>query len=1159
MTCNMPSPRRPAILRLGAVGLLCALSCFGQGARGAITGVVTDSSGAIVPSATVRAVNIASNMTTLAESNAQGNYTLELLNAGDYRITASKSGFKTVERAVTVRADDRIGLDIRLEVGAVTERIVVEGGAPLLETASSSLGTVIDNRRIRDLPLIQGNPFMLELLAPGVVFNGNVAFTRPFDGAASTTSVNGSSTYSVAFQLDGVADTFGRSPAYTPSVEFIQEYKVQTASYDASEGHSSGAWVDIALKSGTNEFHGSAYDYLQNPALNSNLFFNNKAGQPKPDYLFNRGGGAIGGPIRRDRTFFFFGYERIRHNLPSPRVYTVPTDAQRKGDLSNLLALGSQYQIYDPATTRAAPNGRFARDPFPGNVIPASRLSPIGQKILGYYPMPNQAGSADGGANFNFGNGIEPDQYYSISTRVDHAITEKQRLFGHFVISKRTDGPYRNWAPGASGTNLFFKNRGGAADYVYSLSPKTILNLRYGYTRFISQHVPSTFGFDMTSLGLPASLKAQINPQGYIMPYIAPSTYAELSTEVPDGNFSDIHSFYGSVSRTMGSHLLRAGVDFRVYLVNSNSFGASSGLYSFGSSFTNGPVDNSPAAPRGQDLASLLLGIATSGYVDVNDSSAASTRSAGVFLQDDWKVTRKLTLNLGLRWEYEGPIVERYNRSVRGFDFNAPSPIEAQVRAKYAASPVPQVPPAQFQVKGGLLYAGVGGTPRGLYDALSKEFAPRLGLAYSFNSKTVLRAGYGIFFDQVGITTQRAIQSGFSQQTRLVPSLDNGLSFRATLANPFPDGLLQPVGSSGGLASFLGNSIAFINPQPSAPYSQRWSVGVQRELATGLMVDIGYVGSRGTHLLSPGWSSTSVTLTGRQLNGTPLQYLSPLLTRDQATINRLTTNVPNPFNPLLPGTSLSGATVALNQLLLPYPQFTGVSTVSSDGFSWYHALQTQVQRRFGKGFTAMGSWTWSKNMEALQYLNSADLRPSRAISPNDRTLRLVVNGIYELPFGKGKAIGAGLTGAAAKLAEGWQLNVIYQRQSGDPLGFGNFVFNGDPNTVALGRDQRNPDHWFNTSGFDRSVADQLAYNIRYTSLRFSGVRGDGISYLDFSVIKSTKITERIGVDIRCESFNALNHTVFNDPDTNPTSSTFGRVTSSAQLPRTIQFGAVMRF
>jgi hypothetical protein len=497
---------------------------------------------------------------------------------------------------------------------------------------------------------------------------------------------------------------------------------------------------------------------------------------------------------------------------------------------------------------------------------------------------------------------------------------------------------------------------------------------------------------------------------------------------------------------------------------------------------------------------------------------------------------------------------------VSGFDFNATSPIAAQAMANYAAAPPPGgLAPAQFVVKGGLTYAGVNGQPSALYNAPLLDFAPRFGLAYSINSKTVLRGGYGIFFDQLGITTQIPIQTGYSQTTNMTPTLDNGVSFVATLANPFPGGLLQPQGNSQGLATFLGQTISAFNKNPHLPYNQRWSFGVQRQLASSTLLDVSYVGNRGTHLLAPGWSSQSSTIAGQQFDGIPNQYLSPLLVRDQATINRLTQVVSNPFYPSLPGTNLSAPTVGLSQLLMPYPQFTGLTVVSNAGFSWYHSLQTQVQRRMSKGFTIMGSWTWSKNMEATQFLNAGDARPDRVISPNDRTNRFVVNGIYELPFGQGRAFGAGQTGVVGKLISGWQIESSFQHQTGDPLGFGNFIFNGDPKAITIPISQRGPAKWFNTSGFDRNSADQLADNVIYQSLRFSGIRADGLTYLDFSVIKKTKIKERFTADFRAEAFNALNHTVFLDPVLTPTSATFGQVTSSMNYPRTIQFGFVFRF
>ncbi len=1139
---------RRAVL-CGFAALLLAWPCRGQGDRGLITGLVTDPSGAVIPGTAVRAVNVATNVAARAETNAQGNYTLDFLLPGQYTVTVEKQGFKRFERAgVGVRVNDRMSLDIVLEVGQVSERVVVEAGAPLLETASSSLGTVIDNRRISDLPLVHGNPFMLELLTPGVTFSGNVAWTRPFDSAAAETSVNGSQRQSIEFQLDGVADTWRRVSAYTPSVEFIQEYKVETASYDASQGHSSGAWVNVSLKAGTNLLHGSFYHFLQNRALNSNLFFNNKAGLPRPASTFNRWGGTAGGPLRKDRTFWFFGYEGIRHNvLEDVRALTIPTVPTRTGDLSSLLALGAQYQLYDPFTTRDLGTGRLSRQPLPGNVIPSSRISSIGAKIVDHYPPPNQPGSADGGANYFYGK-AEPDRYYSISSRADHALTDRQRIFGRVVASKRLQGPYRHYFPKASGNNLYYKNRGGALDYVYAVNPQTVINARGGYTRFISIHDLETRGFDPASLGLPKWITEGIAPMALVFPRISPSGYQGLNTENPDGNFSDIHSLFGSVSRTQGRHSLRAGADFRVYLANVFSLGGRAGRYTFGGYF-NGPFDNSPSAPRGTGLAGLLMGVVDGGGVDLNDSYAARTRYFGTFLHDDWKLTRRLTVNLGLRYEYEGPVVERYNRSVRGFDFAVASPIEAAALANYARSPILEVPVSQFKAKGGLTYAGAGGQPRGLWEAPGHNFAPRIGLAFSLNPKTVLRAGYGVFFDQLGITTRTPIQTGYSQTTSIIPTLDNGVTYQATLANPVPEGRLQqPAGNRDGIATFLGRGISFFNSRPRTPYNQRWSAGFQRQLISDFVADINYVGSRGTAML-----------VSRELDGTPVAFLSRSPVRDQPTIDRLSTQVPNPFYPLLPGTGLSSSRVSVSTLLRPYPHFTGISMQTNDGYSWYHSLQTRIEKRFSRGYTVMGSWTWSKNMEAISFLNAMDPAPERRVSPNDRTHRVVVNGIYELPFGRGRRFASRLGGPAGKLLEGWQLEGIFQRQSGEPLGLGNFIYYGDARNIVLPASRRTIQRWFNTEGFERDSRRQLASNVRTQPSVFSGLRSDPINYLDLSAIKKTKLTERFSLDFRAESINALNHPVFEAPDTSPTSSTFGVVTATKALPRTIQFALVVRF
>lgn len=696
-------------------------------------------------------------------------------------------------------------------------------------------------------------------------------------------------------------------------------------------------------------------------------------------------------------------------------------------------------------------------------------------------------------------------------------------------------------------------------DYTYAVGPQTVIDARYGYTRFVAQHFPQTEGFDLSSVGVPASIDAATPSLAHFFPNVSPSGYQSLNTESQDYTFANIHSFAGTVSRNQGKHLFRAGVDFRIYQQNYQTLSGENGSFSF-SGYMNGPLDNSASAPLGPGAAGLLMGVLSGGSLTMNDSYAASQHYGAVYVQDDWKVTSKLTLNLGVRWEYEGPITERYNRSVRGYDFTDANPIQSAALANYTQNPIPQVPVSQFHTMGGLTYAGVGGQPTGLYDSFTHDFAPRFGLAYSVDPRTVIRAGYGVFFDSLGITTQSPIQTGFSQATTIVPTLDNGVTFVANLANPFPSGFLSPVRNTAGLSTYLGNSISFFDTKPHRPYNQRWSLGVQRQLGGNLMLDIGYVGSRGVHLLQgtedTGLSSQTDT---KQLDGLPTQYLSRLPSRDQTTINTLTAAVTNPFYGLLPGTGLAGQTVAVSQLLAPYPQFTGMTMKNDQGYSWYQALQTRVQKRMSRGFTVMGSWVWSKNMEAMYYLNAMDTTPARNISPNDRTNRFEINGIYELPFGQGRRYAANAPRPFRGLIGGWQLDGIYQWQTGQPLGLGDFIYYGDASQIALSSSQRTPQEWFNTANFERNSGKQLADHLRTDSLYYSGLRSAPINYLDFSAIKNTKLFERATLVFRAEAINALNHTVFEAPDTSVTSSTFGQVTTSKALPRVFQFSLMIRF
>lgn len=1140
---------------LALCALLAAAGCYAQGDRGLITGLVKDQSGLAIAGASIRAVHLATNFATVSETNANGNYTLGFLLPGDYAVSANKPGFKQFERTgVKVAVNDRLTLDITMEVGQVTERIVVAAEAPLLETTSSSINTLIDHRRLTEMPLFYGNPMMLQFMAPGIAWNAPLHYQAPWDSSgASQSSINGSQAQAIDFQIDGVPNNRrNNNVAFTPSVEFLQEYKVETIAYDASQGHGA-AWVNATTKGGTNELHGTLYYYLQNKALNANGFFNNMAGQPKGDFDYLRWQASAGGPAIKNKTFWFAGIERIRPGSSVRRIFTVPTPAGKNGDFSYLLPLGSQFQLFDPWTTADVGNGRFSRQPFTRNVIPASRISPIARKILSYYPDPNNAPAPtrEGLNNYIYEEGYNQNDYMSFSARVDHNFSERDRLYARVGLSTNTlNANAYDFAKGASGGNNKRKVPIGALDYTHVFDAATVLNLRYGYTRSYDGTISLTEGFDLSTLGFPKSLADQLLYRMFPSIGFGSNSYTTMNVATPSHAYGSIHSVVASVSRTQGRHLLRIGLNYRDTLTTSGSRSGEAGVFNFNGGYMNGPLDNSPTPPLiASSLGGLLLGLSTNAYVNKNASYAGTVHTTSLYIQDDWKVSDRLTLNLGLRYEYEGAPVERFNRAVRGFDYEVSSPVEAAARAAYARNPVPELPVSQFQAKGGLTFLGVNGQPRALYDAPRLNFLPRVGFAYSANRTTVVRGGYGIFFGQLGLTVRNFNQTGFSQTTNIVPSLNNGLTFLATLENPFPNGLLDPVGAAGGIATNLGLGVSFQNTGLRTPYSQRWSLGIQRLLPSSFLVDVTYVGSRGTGIE-----------TSRALNYTPGEFLSRSPVRDQPVIDRLSRNVPNPMAGLLPGTSLNAANTSFGRLFYRYPHFSSVGTSSSEGYSWYHSVQNRMERRFSGGYTIMGTWTWSKNMEATGFLNSFDMRPERVISDQDRTHRFTASGIYELPFGRGKRFWGNAAGAAGAIVNGWQLSGNYQYQTGEPLGLGDFIHYGDTSRIALPGSERSRERWFNTAGFETNTSKQRSSAVRFHSSLFSGLRAAPINMLDLSAMKKSQITERFRFEFRAEALSALNHQIFDVPNTSVIAGTFGTITGMKGFSnRRIQLGLYLRF
>lgn len=1154
-------------MRLAASFLFAALAVtLAQDPRGFIRGTVMDNSGAVIPGAKVKAISNETGVSAEATANESGLYNIPYLIPGFYRLTVEQSGFKTFLRdRIEVRVSETVEVPISLEVGSLTETVEVKDESPALETANASLGQVIDQRRITELPQRGANPLELALLTPGVANTTNLRLRKSMaPEATSDISADGAGRYNNEFQIDGISNTAadrGRGyarVAFSPPSSAVREFKMQTSAYDASVGHTMGSVLNVSTASGTNELHGEAHWWLRHSALDAPNFFNNKNNTPRPVYQDNRYGLSGGGPIvlpkiynGRNRTFFFYAFEGNQFGVPTQFSRTVPTAEQRNGDFSALLPLrNANYQVYDPLTTTAAAGGRFQRQPFSGNIIPRNRLDPLGVNLANLYPLPNSPNTATSDGRNNFFSAPKAIQKtYSNLLRLDHAINGNHRIFLRLHYDFWKENKNHDFLNEINGIHQNRPNRGVALDDVLVLSPTTVLNLRYGFTSTKWWQYRTSRGIDYAQLGFSPQLIALTEKGQAPLPRISPGAYSQLSgwEDPGDGvNSSLTHSFTANITKLMGNHSLRFGPEFRAYrsFNNRRPIGNAPDL-SFNNTYTRGPLDNSPTAPIGQDLAAMLLGI-PAGSMEVPASSALQNQYFGLYLQDDWKVTSRLTINLGLRYELETPVNERYNRLLAEFDSTTANPIDAQARANYARNPIPELPAASFRALGGLTWVNQGSIGRSPYIGEKNNFMPRIGLAWQLGSQSILRAGYGLFYNTLGVNTILPLQTGFAQSTPIQASLDSGLTYRATTANPFPTGLLQPQGPAGGLETNLGQGLTPYFRNNKQGYSQRWSIGLQHVLPGQFLVEGSYVGNRGTRLdLS------------RQANATPASYLSRSPVRDQPAIDFLSQQFPSPLRGTNP---IYGANISRANLLRPYPHFGSISIEEPGGYSWYHSFQLRSERRFSQGFTIQLAYTWSKIMEAIEFINEADQRPYESISAFDRPHRIAGSGIYEIPIGRGRRFGSGMPRPLEFFAGGWQIGAVVAIQSGGPLGFGNSIFAGDIKNIALPSDQRNVDRWFNVdAGFNRNANQQLASNYRQFPLRFGGIRSDGQNSWDFSIVKNFPIHESFRAQFRADAYNAWNKTNFNAPNTAPTNTAFGRITGTAGDARNWQMSLKVMF
>ncbi|MBI4873667.1 MAG: TonB-dependent receptor [Acidobacteria bacterium] len=1146
-----------------------------QDPRGRIEGQVTDSTGAVVPRATVRATNSETRVVTHTVSNQQGAYEIPYLNPGTYRLEAEVTGFKRwAQGSVEVRTGERLRIDVQLEVGNVAESVEVTAESPVLESVTSTVGQVIGSKQSAELPLRGGSLAWLYTMAPGVVLPSLPAGGPWNIDQASAARVAGGGLGSFDFNLDGVSsNSYGGRSAFVPPPDMVQELRIDTTSYDAAIGHSTGGSVNISLKTGTNRLHGTAGVWLATgPMVTRNLFLNKfifdpNTGPVTPEKIkantpvdrWWRNSFSAGGPVflpkiydGRNRTFWMFGYQGHNRSQPVQNSSSVPTEAQRGGDFSALLRLGSQYQIYDPFTT--TPSGaRFARQPLAGNIIPASRIDPGARIILKYFPLPNSAGSADGQQNYTV-PGPKVQIMHAPVVRIDHNIGDRERLFFRY---SRTDfdGQFDRLVKDSNvrGRSRRRPHRGAAFDHVWVMSPQWVLDTRYGFTWFQEVESFDNFGFDLKELGFPSSLISQLDPRAVSFPQVMVSGLLQLGNA---GGFRETyysHSLLNTLSWTKGLHAIRFGADIRLLYDNSTTYGNVSPRLNFDPNYTRGPLDNSTNAPFGQGLASMLFGIPTGGYADVNDSRAEASQFYAVFVQDDWRIAKKLTLNLGWRWEIETPTKERYNRATRDFDFLTPNPIEAQARAQYARAPIPEIAAGAFRTPGGVTFLGAGGVPRTIRNPYYGAWMPRIGLAYQLTPRTVVRGGYGIFFSLLGADFSDVSQPGFNQRTTIVPTNNNGVTYIASITNPLPSGMEKPRGASGGLLTYLGRSPGFFSADGRRPYTQRFNFNIQFEPMKRTVLEIGYMGSRSVR--QP---------VSTNFNAVPAQYLSTSPVRDQAVIDFLSANVANPFRGLdgFQGTAFStGQNTSRSQLLRPFPHFTDLSTGLPAGFSWYHGFTTRLDRRFSSGFLLQANYTWSTTMEAVTYLNDTDSYPNRGVSDLDRPHRLTVSGVWELPFGRGRYLLRDSPGWLDQVVGGWQVQAIYNAQMGAPLAFGNLIYNGTYGQMVLPAGQRTLERWFNTGGFEKNSRLQLGNNIRTFPARIRPVRGPGINLWDISAFKNFRIREGLKLQLRGEAEGALNHPNLATPNTTPTSTLFGSInaTSSGEGERRIFVGLKLIF
>jgi hypothetical protein len=1126
------------------VFLFLAATLMAQEFRATLTGRVADPAGAPVAASKVILTNDGTAERYLSTSDHQGNYTFVLIRPGSYQIEVQAAGFKSyLRKGLTLSVNQAATLDVALELGAVNETITVTAETPLLETASADRGGVIDEKLIKEMPLNGRNPFMLSMLVPGVNYNGSLAYMRPFDnGAIADWGISGGDNRSNEFLMDGVpnnAGAGGNNIAYVPPVDSVQEFKIQTNSYDAQYGKTSGGIVNVVLKSGSNRFHGSLYEFARRNAWDANSFQNNARGAPRDGHFQDQYGVQFDGPVilpklynGRARTFFLTNFEGFREATPQPLVLSVPEAEMRDGDFSKLVdGRGRAVSIYDPNTTfQIQGTTRWDRLPFAGNLIPKSRIQPIARRVLDYFPQPNVQTPAIGYAQSNYflSGGANParDDFYNLVVKIDQNLGDKHRMFFRHSSNDRTEDRSVNGirnSPGQDGQHPLKRvNDSYVVDWVSTLSPSLLLNFRTSFAQYVEgSSGDANKDFDLTSLGFPQKLVSGL-PYGAWFGRYTFAEYISLGRYF-SRSVTNTVTAHPTVTYIRGSHTWKAGFDMRWTQYSTQSSG---NVFTLGATrgFTQRDYQRADEF-SGNSIASWLLGTPSSGSLNYAVFPIYLFPYYAPWVQHDWKVSRKLTLNLGLRMDFNIPPRERFNRLNRGFDTEITSPVDALIdRTQFDSFP---------KIQGSMRFAGLSGVPRNAADIYGKAIQPRIGVAYYLARKTVLRGGWGRFYSNPNNDYLQT--NGFSQTTPLTFSGSEGRTgVENKIADPFPNGIRLPEGSSLGGLSYVGRGFNFVNSRFRIPHIDQFSFGLQQMVLPRARLEVTYSASRGADLQS--------TRTFNEDDADLRDSCNFMLNGNPSICDQ---QLPNPFFGLEPFNDTNwyiSRNLSRYQLNRPFPQFGAITELMrNDGRTWYNSLQASFNVRT-KFTTLNANYTWSKNIEENGWLDPLRGVKQRGLTAFDRPHRFVVSAVSQLPFGRGRALFSGARGFWGKLISGWDNSVIVSQQSGR-------LWNLPANVIQL-KDSRVPIDWsaarvqaispcvsrwnenntitmlrFSEVDHGCKEASWLVvprFNPRYTPFRSPNIRMQGTFMVDTSLNKTTQISEKLRVQFRAEVFNLLN-------------------------------------